>query len=282
MIGDFIYKYSVDPILNGGAYNPVDTLTYATVLIVAVYLVYRWLVRSKIVINGDFIIALLPFVVLGATSRVVEDTGVIPFPYNVLFITPLIYFVIFFYTVFALLISRRLQNAGYVDSYHKLMCGLGVAGVVVSLIPLAYVGITQTQINLFVFFAICAMGLATSAALWAVMRYVFKWEFVDEILYKLLIFGQLFDASATSFGLELHEMTYVEQHVVGSALIEATGTAFSMYLLKLLVLIPGIYILEMYRRDGGNQALWHMILFAMVVVGLAPGIRDMVRMVLYV
>ncbi len=282
MIGDFIYKYYVDPILNGGAYNPVDTLTYATVLIIAVYLVYRWLIRSKIEIDGDFIIALMPFVVLGATSRVVEDTGVIPFPYNVLFITPLIYFVIFFYTIFALYLSRYLQNKGYVERYNTLMCGFGVAGVIVSLIPLIYVGITRTQINLWVFVSICVMGLLTAAALWAVMRYIFKWEYVDEILYKLLIFGHMFDASATSFGIDLHEIKYVEQHVVGGALIDATGTAFSMYLLKLIVLIPGIYILEMYRREGGSKALWHLILFAMIVVGLAPGIRDMVRMVLYV
>jgi uncharacterized membrane protein len=36
-----------------------------------------------------------------------------------------------------------------------------------------------------------------------------------------------------------------------------------------------------YGLDG-NPALWHLILLAMIMVGLAPGIRDMVRMVLYV
>jgi len=68
---------------------------------------------------------------------------------------------------------------------------------------------------------------------------------------------------------------------VGSNLIEATGTAFSMFLLKIVVIIPAIYILEQYRREG-NPDLWHLILLAMIVVGMAPGIRDMVRMVLYV
>ena len=125
-------------------------------------------------------------------------------------------------------------------------------------------------------FTILGMACATSLALWAFLRYVLK-----EIPYKLLIFGQLLDASATSFGIDLHEMSYVEQHVVGSALIEATGTAFSMFLLKLAVVIPAIYVLQLYRKDG-NQELFYLIVLAMIVVGLAPGIRDMVRMILYV
>jgi Predicted membrane protein len=91
----------------------------------------------------------------------------------------------------------------------------------------------------------------------------------------------MLDASATGYGIDIHPVHYVEQHVVGSGLIEATGTAFSMYLLKLAVLIPAVYVLEMYRREG-NPDLWHLILLAMIVVGMAPGIRDLVRMVLYV
>ena len=54
-----------------------------------------------------------------------------------------------------------------------------------------------------------------------------------------------------------------------------------MFLLKVAVLIPAVYILEMYRREG-DPGLWHLILLAMIVVGMAPGIRDLARMVLHV
>jgi len=91
----------------------------------------------------------------------------------------------------------------------------------------------------------------------------------------------MLDASATSYGIDLHEVSYIEQHVVGSNLIELTGTAFVMYPLKLLILFPAIYILEEYKKDGTSD-LWHLILLAMIMVGLAPGIRDMMRMVLYI
>ena len=96
------------------------------------------------------------------------------------------------------------------------------------------------------------------------------------------IFGQLLDASATSFGIDLHPaLQYMEEHVVGSGLINLTGTAFVMFPLKLLVLFPAIYIMQLYRKEA-NPAFWHLVLLAMIVVGFAPGIRDMVRMVLYV
>ncbi|NYT08154.1 MAG: DUF63 family protein, partial [Methanomicrobiales archaeon] len=43
----------------------------------------------------------------------------------------------------------------------------------------------------------------------------------------------------------------------------------------------GIWILQHYREES-PETLWHLILLAMITVGLAPGVRDMVRMVLYV
>ncbi|MBN2733982.1 MAG: DUF63 family protein [Methanomicrobiaceae archaeon] len=281
MIGDFIYKYYVGPIINGEAYTIVDTLTYAAILIIAVYLVYRWFIKTGINIDHEFILALMPYVVLGGLLRVVEDTGIIPYPWYILLITPVIYFVIFVYAISALSFSRFLKNINFIENYNRGFGAAGVFACAISLIPLIWVGITETQIDLFVMFFILAMASATSFAVWIFLKYVLKWEYVSDILYKLLIFGHMLDASATSFGIDLHDMAYVEQHVAGSFLIEATGTAFSMFALKLIVIIPGIYILEMYRKEG-SQALWHLIIFAMIMVGMAPGIRDMVRMILYV
>jgi uncharacterized membrane protein len=128
---------------------------------------------------------------------------------------------------------------------------------------------------------ILTMTAVSSALLYALTRYGFKWQYMQERLYQVLIFGHMLDASATSFGIDLHPVLYSEQHVVGSVLIDLTGTAFVMYPLKMLVLIPGIYILELYRREGAT-GIWYLILLAMIMVGLAPGIRDMMRMVLYV
>ncbi len=282
MIWDFIQKYYIDPIRYGQPYNVVDTTTYALVLILAIYIIYRWLSRSEIIrIDREFILCTLPFVVMGGLLRVVQDTGMIESDWQYLLITPLIYFVMFAYTAGALVISVTLQEHGALKDYHRGYLAAGIAGAAATGVVLLWFGAENGIIALDVLAIILAMAVATTAAVYGAMRYLLKWEYVADPLYLFLLFGQLLDASATSYGIDLHPLHYVEVHVVGSHLIEWTGTAFSMFGLKLLVLFPGIYILERFRHEGPG-ALWHLILLAMITVGLAPGIRDMMRMVLYV
>jgi len=281
MIREFLYKYYIDPIRYGQAYTLVDTLTYALILIAAVYLVYRGLRRYKIAIDDELVLATLPFVVLGGLLRVVEDTGMITSDLRFLLITPLIFFVIFAVAAIALFAGKLAENAGLVASYGRVYGGAGIAACLVAGAALVWFGLTETTIAVDVLVTILALAVVSSLALWAFLVYGLKWDYASNILYKLLIFGHMLDASATSYGIDIHSVRYVEQHVVGSSLIEATGTAFSMFLLKIAVVVPAIYILEMYRREGSSD-LWHLILLAMIVVGMAPGIRDLVRMVLYV
>lgn len=282
MIRDFIYKYYIDPIVYGQPYNIVDTLTYALVLILALYLIYRWLYRSKIVqVDRRFILATLPYVVLGGLLRVVEDTGMISPPWQYLLITPLIYFVLFFFTVTVLVVTAYAMRAGVVRDYAAWYAGIGVAACIAIAGLLVSFGLENGMISIPVLATILGMGIASTILVYAAMRYLLGWTYAADPLYLALIFGQMLDASATSYGIDLHEIDYMEVHVVGSNLIELTGTAFVMFPLKLAVLFPGIWILQRYR-DEGPAILWHLIVLAMITVGLAPGIRDMVRMVLYV
>jgi uncharacterized membrane protein len=288
MIGEFISKYYIDPIIQGQPYTIVDTLTYAAILIIAVFFVYRWLRRTGIAIDHAFVLSLIPYVVLGGLLRVVEDTGMIPYPYQILLVTPIIFFVIFVYAAAALVLSRSLETRGMIAHCTRGFAAAGIGACVLSALLLILFGLGLIPvpgyvptIDAGVAVIILTMAGATSLALWAALRYLAGWTYVSDILYKLLIFGHMLDASATSFGIDLHTIPYVEVHVVGSALIEATGTAFSMFALKVAVIIPAIYILELYRKEG-NPELWHLIILAMIMVGMAPGIRDMARMVLYV
>lgn len=278
MIREFIYKYYIDPITTGGAYTLVDTLTYALILIIAVFLIHRWMQRSGIPFGRELLFATLPWIVLGGLLRVLEDTGLIVSPWRYLLITPLIFFVLFFYAVLTLYLCYRLVGSRGVRVYGAV----GIASVLVTLAVLMWYGLTTNHLVLEVPATILGIAGVTSLILWAVLRYGLKWEYLDDRIYQVLIAGHLLDASATSYGIDLHPLGYVEQHVVGSALIEATGTGFAMFPLKLAVLIPGIYVLELYRREGTATSFWHLIVLAMIVVGLAPGVRDMVRMMLYV
>jgi len=288
MISDFIYKYYIDPIRLGQSYNIVDTLTYAIILVIGVYLLYRWMSQSTWLSDGGFtlgagfLLATLPYVVLGGVLRVVQDTGMITGDFQFLLVTPLIYFVLFFFTITMLFLSRTVTRMGFSKNILTIYAGAGIlATAVVSLILLAW-GINHAHVDLFILAIIPLMACTATLLVWACMRYLLGWKYVTDPLYITLLFGQLLDASATSYGIDLHpSVQYIEQHVVGSGLIELTNTAFVMFPLKLVVLFPAIYIMEIYRREA-NPAFWHLVLLAMIVVGLAPGIRDMTRMVLYV
>jgi uncharacterized membrane protein len=288
MISEFIYKYYIDPIRYGQPYNVVDTLTYALILVLGVYILYRWLMRSRylnrirLTIDTPFILATLPYVVLGGLLRVVQDTGMITGNIQFLLVTPLIYFVLFFFTLGMIFLSRYLQAQGYIKNFLSAYAFAGTLSVVTVALILAAWGITRTRIDLTVLFVIPLMAVAATAILWAFMRYVLSWKYVNHPLYITLLFSHMLDASATSYGIDMHPaLRYVEQHVVGSNLIAWTHTAFVMFPLKLVVLFPAIYVLEMYRPEA-DPDFWHLVLLAMIVVGLAPGIRDMTRMVLYV
>jgi len=288
MISEFIYKYYIDPIRYGQPYNVVDTLTYALILVLGVYIFYRWFMRSRylnrirLTIDTPIILATLPYVVLGGLLRVVQDTGMITGNIQFLLVTPLIYFVLFFFTLGMIFLSRYLQAQGYIKNFLSAYAFAGTMSVVTVALILAAWGITRTQIDLTVLFVIPLMAVAATAILWAFMRYVLSWKYVNHPLYITLLFSHMLDASATSYGIDMHPaLRYVEQHVVGSNLIAWTHTAFVMFPLKLVVLFPAIYVLEMYRPEA-DPDFWHLVLLAMIVVGLAPGIRDMTRMVLYV
>ena len=282
MISDFIYKYYIDPVRYEQPYNAVETITYALILIFALYLIYYWFKRSNIAIDGPFVLATLPYVILGGVLRVVQDTHMITSDLQFILVTPPIYVLLFFYAVIILFLSKYLQEQGFCKNYLKLYGGAGLFTSFCVVLFLISWGLTHTRIDLFVLAIIPLMAIVTTALVFACMRYVLKWEYVTDPLYITLIFGQLLDASATSYGIDLHpSIKYIEQHVVGSFLIDWTGTAFVMFPLKLLILFPAIYIMEQYRKEA-NPAFWHLVLLAMITVGLAPGIRDMTRMVLYV
>ncbi|HJJ42710.1 MAG TPA: DUF63 family protein [Methanocorpusculum sp.] len=272
-----LYKWIVE--LEGSTYTVLQTVLYALLVLAGLYILYRWLKKTNIPINAPLILSGLSYIIFGALLRVVEDTGMVPEPWWILFVTPQVYILTAIFAVVMLFISWQLQKKNVVVSYTTPFM---IGGVVPSLITagfLLWFGVTQSVVvdvgaGLIVFL----IAAASTAALWAVLRYVFRWEYVNHPLYLVLIAGHMLDASATSYALSFKG--YIEQHVLGSTLIELTGTPYVMFALKIVVLIPAIWVLEKFRKEEGMSDIWHLVLLAMIIVGLAPGLRDVLRMVL--
>jgi len=96
----------------------------------------------------------------------------------------------------------------------------------------------------------------------------------------LIMFSQFLDASATYRALAAFD--YGEKHVLPNALIDATGTAAVMFPLKAIAYCACLYLIDVdLKKDlTSHPSLMYLIKVAMLVLGLAPGLRDALRVVM--
>ena len=94
----------------------------------------------------------------------------------------------------------------------------------------------------------------------------------------LAMYGQMVDGLATSVGLENYG--YAEKHVLSQKVIDISGTAWGFGVLK-FGLAAMIWWLFAYARFGHrHRHLRLLVILCLLVVGLAPGLRDGLRMTL--
>jgi uncharacterized membrane protein len=74
----FIETYYIHPITHDTGYNPINTITWALVLVVCLFLTFRLLKRLKIDMNYRFIAAVVPYIVVGARCRVALTAPELP------------------------------------------------------------------------------------------------------------------------------------------------------------------------------------------------------------
>ncbi len=132
------------------------------------------------------------------------------------------------------------------------------------------------------FFLVIGIALSASFLLMGVI-YLFrrnndKLKVFFKPLSFLIIFGHMMDATATYMGIEF--FGYYEKHALPHFLIGLTGTALVMYLLKIPLVILAIYILDIAYRDDfrENPDLMNLVKMGIIILGLAPGLRDALRM----
>jgi uncharacterized membrane protein len=67
--------------------------------------------------------------------------------------------------------------------------------------------------------------------------------------------------------------------VIEGMIVQYTGSAAGMFLLKLGILIPVLYLLDICF-DEREIELKNLVLLALIVIGLAPAVRNTLRMIL--
>ncbi len=276
-ISQFINTYYLNPIRGDEGYNPVNTFTWAVILGICIFGVFRLLEKLKVKITPRFIVSVLPFVLAGSSLRVLEDSpaGIIHPPLTYLLITPNIYFLVFAVTVSCLWLSIRLQRAKLVKDFHVIFAGLGLIWFFANLIILLHFeNIVAPYVPLFVIGA----GTGLTFAFYLVARHFKSSIFTDPLNLSILM-AHLMDASSTYIGVDM--LGYFEKHVVPTYLIELTGTALVMYPLKLIIFTGVIYMLDtQFEDDKRSQDLKMLIKMVILILGLSPATRNTIRMML--
>lgn len=266
-IGDFVRRYYIDPIILDTSYNPVDTLTWAIVLGLAVLGLLRLFRRLNIRIDERLVVCTIPYVLAGSSLRVIEDADLVMPPASYLLITPLIFFLVFFVTTACLLLTRRVLG----NDFYRGYAALGLIWTAINLALLSSAGFR----NAWVIAAVFSLGSALTGVL-LILRLRLPWlDFLDDRFNLMILYAHMLDASSTYVGMDW--FGYYEKHVVPTFLIDLVGTAAIMYPLKLLILLPLLKIIDSYIEDPSLRNLTKLTL---ITLGLAPALRNTLRLAL--
>lgn len=267
-IGQFIDQYYIHPIVNSGeGYNPVNTITYAIILGISLFVILKLMDILKIKLEERFVISTAPYILFGASLRVIQDVGVVQPPLSYMFITPLVYVLAAVITATVLLTCIALERKGVIKDYAKPYFWSGVTGIV---IVLAILSTKQVNSWWWAPIVIASLAFTFTGIVYLLARH-FKWDFLTNKLNVAILGAHMFDASSTFTAIDIIG-GFAEKHVVPVFFINFTHTAFIMYALKLAVFIPVIYLIEKYFKD--DPQLYYAIKFVLLVLGFGPGIRN--------
>jgi uncharacterized membrane protein len=274
-IRQFVNAYYIHPITHDTGYNPVNTITWALLLVLCLFLTLKLLKKLEIEIDKTFIAALSPYIFVGASLRVMEDAELFSPPLSYLLITPLIYFLLFFCCIAILTLSVTLSRSNKIRDYNYNVpfCLVGVIWLVINLIIL----LEDEEIILpWVLFAVVGISGILLLVIYGIAA-KFGVNFLTEKLNVSVLAAHLLDASSSYIGIDL--LGYSGKHVIEGIIVKYAGSAAGMYPLKLGILIPVLYLLET-RFDEKERELKNLVLLALLVIGLAPAVRNTLRMVL--
>jgi len=231
------------------------------IAIIALYLIYRYFKKNDIAFDSHFLKSLLPFVLFGSIKRAITDAtdaGIAKgfiyeqfYGYNIFNVTPGIYVVTAFLFLSSFIIEHkyRIRNLSF---YFGLFLALS------HLFLLSPFLFHIERLILILFLSSTAYGIA--------------FLFFKNEIYRIAIFSQGFDGAATFFGIEF--FGYKEQHVIPSIIGEQFGFLW-FFIIKVAITSIFLFLLDKEKIDEQEK---NLIVYAIIVMGLAPGLRDTLRL----
>ncbi|MBU0661881.1 MAG: DUF63 family protein [Candidatus Diapherotrites archaeon] len=266
MVFDIIQQYFIDPITQYSGYNPVNTIVYAAILIaVAFFIIFPKLDKRGIKFNIKFMLALLPYILVGISFRILEDLHLLPrspFPWEIWYytISPGIWILIGVLTVACLLIARKIAAAKNQD-FLKIFGGIGF----VLWLPLLALNLMHfTEWGGFAAIAIFTL-LLTGIVVFITNR--IKPSIFADKLGIFALGGQALDGTATVVATAYYNCG--EQHFTSGFLLGLHPLLFPLAKVALVLLL-----LHYINKEIESPNMRGFAKIFVAIAGFAPGLRD--------
>ena len=271
-------------------YTLVSEITYGIILIIALYFIYKLLKRLNILVDWRFALALLPYIIFGPVTRVLEDTGYFAEPFVYWFISPLLYFQIAAYALLFLILGYYIEKK-FQKPRLTTNSILFIGGLILLIPPLFLIvkwlagdswGITIGSrpevffIVIFIVFSIIAIV------------YFFSYIFQNNkkiVVYKnplnlAMIAGHLIDGTTSYISIKdplNMGLMYSEKHPASNALLDIWGPLFPIVKFVLIILV--IYVFDILYKEElkDNLRLVNLLKIGILILGFSPGLRDLLR-----
>lgn len=292
---EYLYSQSAcsaaaEPVAYPG-YTLVSEVGYALTLIFSLSGVVLMLRRLDIARTKQFFYATVPFFFLGGALRVVEDvdnatteTTIVPYPWDTLLISPIIYFTLFFLTL-AVVIAAVLLARDIDIEYERLVLGGGSLILVGTLGYLLVLAATDGNPVVFrpLVIGVMLLGTVVSTALtWYATK---EWlPSIHEGTGKaglIVLFAHALDGAANVVGLDYMTVlgagpNLVPKHPVNQFVVDTAGAAWPFLLVKLAA---AVFVLSVLDKTLFEESPRYgiLLLIAVTAVGMGPGTRDMLR-----
>lgn len=244
-------------------YTPMDYVRGFILLVIILWLLKRYLF-TRVDLDRDFMIALIPPIVFAITIRLLADAGVYE-KSQWWSVTPGIYVLGVAYGLVLVGMGLLLQER-YGIRYWKVVLVLGAVTVPYFLIRL----ISEMSSPIRFFYPVALAAVLTLGV--EVIARVANLSFLRTSGNQGIIFAHLLDASGTFIGIDYFHFS--EEHILPEIFINLAGTALVMIPLKLVVVGAVLYLLEKWRLEEGEDVYYRIIKVTIFILGFGPGTRN--------
>jgi uncharacterized membrane protein len=248
------------------AYTPQDYVIYFVILLGLLWF-FTNVVFKRIEFDDRFLLIVVPFFVFGLALRMLADVGVVERS-KLWNITPGVHVVTLLLGALAIGIGLLLKKRYDID-YWKFPVAAGTLLALVTGYNLA-IHINHPVRILYPFVLAGAItGVIYLAS--GLSRHTEIFKMPGNVA---IIFAHMLDGSATFIGIDYYH--FVEEHILPEFFILLADSAIVMIPLKILVVLPILYLVERwYKEEGEIKESEYMILkLVLFMLGFGPGFRD--------